>query len=228
MKKFFLVCFTIVLLQSVYSIDNVQSKHVYGPDYSLFPDIAYRDLYIKKLTNRYSVSYCFQSVMEIPKAEIKGYSCRDILDRLDQMGGLEKECYGVSYIDGNTGVRKPIFKKSRFDRSCNELYVKDKAAGNLYFDVQIDRFTNANSIYAVSAVLNKTPSNIFVRELKKNEATIFVLMNETPDTVQLYVLAQSHFSPLKHKIVTSVIESAISGRVEAIQNWFYRMLCSEH
>ena len=227
MKKIIICLFTFLLLQSAFSFDST-SKHFYGPDYSLFPECPYKVSYIKRLTSRYSVSYTFQSIMEIPKSEVKGYSCKEILGHLDQMGGLDKECYGVSYIDANTGVRKPVFKKSRFDDSISELYVKDKAAGSLYFDVDIDWYNNTDSTYIVNAILNKTPSNIFVREIKKNEATIFVLMNETESAVQLYVLAQSHFSPKKHKIVTSIIEAAVSGRVQAIQEWFYRMLCTEH
>ena len=85
-----------------------------------------------------------------------------ILKKLDQLGGLDKECYGVSYIDANTKERKPIFKKSIYDKENGTLYVKDKAAGGLNFDVNIDTYKNNGNVYVVNAIINKKPDNIFV------------------------------------------------------------------
>ena len=210
----------------LFSIER-NSVHSYNADFSLIPESQFSDTFIRKLSSIFEVNYCYQSVTEIPKSEIQGYDCGQILKMLDHMGGLDKKCFGVSYIDSNTGERKPIFKKSRYDKKTGELYIKDKAAGGLYFDLSIDKFVSGSTIYAVTAVVSRTPSNIFVRDIKKGEAAIFVLMQEEAESVKLYVLIQSSYSPLKHWLLTSAIESAISGRVIGLQDWFYRMLCTK-
>ena len=59
-----------------------------------------------------------------------------------------------------SGERKAIFKKAEFDRSTGQLYVKDKAAGGLNFDVGIDTYKNNGNIYIVNAIINKKPDNV--------------------------------------------------------------------
>ena len=76
------------------------------------------------------------------------------------------------------------------------------------------------------AVLNKTPDNIFLQGIKKNEACIFVFLEETEEGANLYVLIQTKFSPLKMKFVKKIVENAVSARVIELQNWFYRMICT--
>ena len=227
MKKKYIFAF-LLLLSAVpcFSLDRSISS-AYTADYSLLPESPYSSVFTNRLKGIFQVNYSYQAVAEIPKSEIKGYDCGQILKMLDQMGGLDKKCNGVSYIDANTGELKPIFKKSRYDNKTGELYIKDKAAGGLYFDLSIDKFVSTNTIYSVMAVVSRTPSNIFVRDIKKNEAAIFVLMQEEEESVKLYVLIQSKFSPLKHWLLTSAIESAITGRVIGLQDWFYRMLSTE-
>jgi len=214
-----------MLISPFFSIER-SCMHAYNADYSLLPECTGSKNYINKLQSIFNVNYSYQSVTEIPKSEIKGYDCNQILKMLDQMGGLEKKCWGVSYIDANSGVRKALFKKSRYNEKTGELYIKDKAAGGLYFNLNIDRYLDKDSTYSVTAVLSRTPSNIFVRDIKKGEAAIFVMMKESDEKVLLYVLIQSEYSPLKHWLLTKLIESAVSSRVIEVQNWFYRMMCT--
>lgn len=225
-KKILSALFLILLALPFYSIERI-SMHSYNSDYSLIPESIYSEAFVTKLKTIFDVKYSYQSVTEIPKSDLQGYDCEQILTMLDQMGGLDKECFGVSYIDGYTGERKALFRKSRYDTKTGELYIKDKAAGGLYFNLDINHFTSSESVYAVTAIVSRTPSNIFVRDIKKGEAAIFVLMQENEESVKLYVLIQSSFSPLKHWLLTSAIESAISGRVIELQNWFYRMLAGK-
>lgn len=226
MKRIYLIVLLFLIMLPLYSIER-NSMHSYNADYSLLPESQYSEIFVRKLQGIFNVNYCYQAITEIPKSEVKGYDCGQILKMLDNMGGLDKKCYGVSYIDGNTGERKPLFKKSKYDKKTGELYIKDKAAGGLYFDLNIDKKISSNTIYSVMAVVSRTPSNIFVRDIKKGEAAIFVLMQEEETNVKLYVLIQSSYSPLKHWLLTSAIESAISGRVIGLQDWFYRMLCTK-
>ena len=223
-KSFFLLIIFFLLVSQTFPIER-SILHTYTADYSLFPDNQFKKSYVKKMSTKYDIHYCVQSNIIIPKNEAKGYTCSQILKRLDQMGGLDKECYGVSYIDGVTGERKPIFKKSKFDEEKNELYVKDKAAGGLHFDVVIDRYETGNNIYAVNAIINKRPDNFFVRGIKKNEAEIFVFMQENESNISVYALIQCAYSPVDHKFLKSYVESAVTARVIEIQNWFCRMLC---
>ena len=209
---------------SVFSFES-NIMHSYAPDYCLFPSTPYSQNYISKLGDKYPVKYCVQSNIRFPKNEANGYTCAEVLRKLDQMGGLDKECYGVSYIDAETGERKPIFKKSSFDSEKGFLYVKDKAAGGLNFDVKIDTYKNAENIYVVNAVINKRPDNIFVRGIKKREAEIFVLMQENDDYINVYALIQCSYSPQEHKFLKNIVENAVTSRVLEIQNWFYRMMC---
>lgn len=207
-------------------------SHSYNPDYSFFPETKYKDYYINNFLTSFEVNYCVQSIFEIPKEEASGYSCDDIIQKLDQMGGLDKECFGVSYIDANTGERKPIFKKSSFTETApgknnGELYVKDKAAGGLYFDVNIEKFIEENKVYAVCAVLNRSPTNFFVRGIKKNEAGIFVLMQETDSLIRVYAVMECTYCPQKIRFLQSFVENAVSARVLELENWFYRMLCTK-
>ena len=227
MKKLKLIIFSLLFINSFSFSAGRQILHSYKADYCLFPESPLKDRYIKKLSNSYEVKYCVQAVYDIPKNEANGYSCEQVLHKLDQMGGLEKECYGVSYIDANTGIRKPIFKKSDYDEVNGTLYVKDKAAGGLNMDVKIDRYIDNGKVYAVNGVINKRPDNIFVRGIKKNEAEIFVLMQEKEDFISVYALIQCSYSPIEHKFLKSFVENAVTGRVVEIQNWFYRMLCEE-
>lgn len=199
--------------------------HTYSADYGLFPDTPYSQYYISKLADKYPVKYCVQSNIRFSKAEAQGYTCSEVLKKLDQMGGLDKECYGVSYIDAESGVRKPIFKKASFDSEKGLLYVKDKAAGGLNFDVKIDTYKNLENIYVVNAVINKRPDNIFVRGIKKREAEIFVLMQENDEYISVYALIQCSYSPLEHKFLKNIVEMAVTSRVLEIENWFYRMMC---
>ena len=143
------------------------------------------------------------------------------------MGGLDKECYGVSYIDYRTGERRAYFKKSMFDRDSGLLYVKDKTIGGLYLDVAIDTYKQKDNIYAITAILNKRPDNFFVRAIKKREAELFVLLQETDEEINVYALIQSSSAPVKLKIFQNYVEGAVGGRVREIQNWFCRMLCGE-
>ena len=228
MKKKYLIIITIavLILSHGFSFDR-KIQHSYKSDYSLFPDIEFKDSYIKKLTENYEVHYCVQSVFQIPKAEAIGYGCNEILQKLDQLGGIDKECNGVSYVDPDTGARKAIFKKSEFNTDTNVLYIKDKAAGPLYFDVGIDRYKNNGNVYIVKAIVNKKPDIIFVRGIKKNEAEIFVLMQEDDEWIKVYALIQCSYNPLEHKFLKTLVESAVSLRVVEIQNWFYRMLCKK-
>ncbi len=227
MKKLKAFVISILLICPCCFSSERQIIHSYNADYSLFPEIPLNERYIKKLSNKYDVKYCVQAIYDIPKNEAKGYSCEEVLHKLDQMGGLEKECYGVSYIDANTGVRKPIFKKAEYDEVNGNLYVKDKAAGGLNMDVKIDRYIDNGKVYAVNGIINKRPDNIFVRGIKKNEAEIFVLMQEKEDFISVYALIQCSYSPIEHKFLKSFVENAVTGRVIEIQNWFYRMLCEE-
>ena len=226
-KKYLLIVTTsIILISHCFSFER-KIQHSYCSDYSLFPEIEHKDKYIKKLTENYEVHYCVQSVFSVPKAEACGYSCDEILQKLNQLGGTDKECYGVSYVEPDTGKRKAIFKKSEYDAEANTLYIKDKAAGPLYFDVGIDRYKNNGNVSIVKAIVNKKPDIIFVRGIKKNEAEIFVLMQENDEWINVYALIQCSYNPLEHKIIKTLVESAVSLRVVEIQNWFYRMLCKK-
>jgi len=225
MKKVFLAFLIYFFSFQVFSVKR-DFKHTYAQDYSLFPKSDYSSQYSNLLKTIFPSSYCFQSVMFIPRSEMKGYPCKEVLTKLDQMGGIDKECFGVSYKDGNTGRLKPIFKKSEYNFSEHELYVKDKTAGGLHFDLKIDEYYGKNKVYGVMALLKKNPDNIFLREIKKNEACIFVFIEEMEEGANLYVLIQCKFSPLKIKILKRIIENAISGRVLELQNWFYRMICT--
>ena len=231
MKKSVFAFVFMLLTFGLFAVEQ-RISHSYCPDYSLFPDNTYKNYYEKKFLTSFEVNYCVQSVFEVSKAEVVGYSCRDIIKKLNQMGGLDKECFGVSYIDGNTGERKPIFKKSSYTETApgkneGELYVKDKAAGGLYFDVSIDEYMNNNPTYAVCAVLNRSPTNFFVRGIKKNEAGIFVLMQETEASIKVYAVMQCTYCPQKHRFLQSFVENAVSARVLELENWFYRMLCTK-
>ena len=226
MKKTILILSILFLLGSIANADSRKITHSYHADYNLFPEFEYRNTWIRKLTSNYDIRYCVQSVYEISKNEAKGYSCEQILDKLDQLGGLDKECYGVSYIDANSGERKPIFKKSNYNKETQELYVKDKAAGGLHMKVNVETYKNIINSYIVNAVITKNPDNIFVRGLKKNEAEIFVLMQENDEKINVYALIQCSYSPIEHKFLKSFVERAVTARVLEIQNWFYRMLCN--
>lgn len=222
MKKFNFLFLLILISVNCFSKPNF--THSYQADYSLMPRDEQSVFYSKKLKNLFPVNYCFQSVVRIPREEAKGYTCSQILKKLDQMGGLDKECYGVSYIDGYSGVRKAMFKKSLLDEKNHELYIKDKTAGGLNFDFKVDEYFDGN-VFAVTAVLNKNPSNILLREIKKDQAAIFVLMQENKEEINLYVLIQCTYSPFKYKILKRIVENAVMARVFEVQNWFYRMLC---
>ena len=224
-KAFFILLFSCILVFKIFALDSY-IIHSYSADFGLFPDSIYKERYIKELSGKYAVHYSVQSVFEIPKTEVSGYSCQQILQKLDQMGGLDKECQGVSYVDLD-GERKPIFKKSSFDEKTSELFIKDKAAGGLYFSVKIDQYDSDGNVYAVSAILNRKPNNIFVRGIKKDEAEIFVLMQEKKDTVKVYALIQCSYNPLEHKFLKTLVENAVTARVMELQNWFYRMLCTK-
>lgn len=225
MKKYFLLLLLYFFSSNLFSVVR-DFRHTYSQDYTLFPKSDYTDLYSQKLKTIFPSSYCFQSVMFIPRKDMKGYSCHEVLNKLDQMGGIDKECSGVCYRDANSGKLKPIFKKSEYDFAEHELYVKDKAAGGLHFDVKIDEYSGKNNVYGVMALLKKTPDNIFMRGIKKNEACIFVFLEENQEGANLYVLIQSKLSPLKMKFVKKIIENAVSARVLELQNWFYRMICT--
>ena len=220
------------LVLSFFIISNIFSgerkiQHSYNADYSLFPDAACKDEYIKKLGESYDVRYCVQSVFTIEKNLAKGYTCEEILSKLDQMGGVDKECFGVSYVDANK-IRRPIFKVVHHDTEKNELYIKDKAAGGLNTDISIKTYEDNGKVYIVNAVVNKKPDNIFVRGIKKDEAEVFVLMKEDDEFISVYALIQCSYSPLEHKFLKSKVEKAVSARVNELQNWFYRMLCENH
>ena len=225
MKKFcILFIFSLLFFSAGFSLEKT-IIHSYNADYSLFPDASFKNSYIHKLSSNYDIHYCVQSKIKFPKNEAKGYTCEQILKKLDQMGGVDKECFGVSYIDAKSGERKPIFKKAKYDVQNRTLYIKDKAAGGLNFDVDINSLKNNGNTYIVNAVINKKPDNVFVRGLKKGEAEIFVLMQEEVSSVTVYALIQCSYSPLDHKFLKSYVESAVTARVNELQNWFYRMLC---
>jgi hypothetical protein len=223
MKKFYYFLLLFLILFNAQIFSQPSFSHSYKADYSLLPDDEISKQYPHKLEKLFSVNYCFQSVMKIPRADASGYSCSQILQKLDQMGGLDKECYGVSYVDAE-GKRKALFRKSILDNENHELYIKDKTAGGLNFDFNVDKFYDGN-VFAVTALLNKNPANILLREIKKNEAAIFVLMQENNEEINLYVLIQCSYSPLKHKFLKRIVENAVMARVFEVQNWFYRMLC---
>ncbi len=227
MKKILIINFLLLFFLSTVFSNERQILHSYSSDYSLFPETPIKDRYIYRLENSYPVRYCVQAVYDIPISEAKGYTCEQVLHKLDQMGGLDKECFGVSYIDANNGIRKPIFKKSIYDEKEGKLYVKDKAAGGLHLDVRIDRYFNDGKTYVVNGIINKRPDNIFVRGIKKNEAEIFVLMQEKADVISVYALIQCSYSPLDLRFLKSFVENAVTARVLEIQNWFYRMLCGQ-
>ena len=222
-KLLILFLLSILILSNSFSMER-KILHTYEADYRLFPDTPYREKYIERLSDDYPVKYCVQSLMKRPRQDNKGYSCEEILKRLEQMGGVDKECFGVSYVDSNTGERKPVFKKAIYDEERGELYIKDKAAGGLHFTVGIDKYQNKGMIYVVNAIINKHPDNIFVRGLKKNEAEIFVYMEETEEFISVYALIQCSYSPVEHKFLKSYVEKAVNARVKELQNWFYRML----
>ena len=229
MKK---ITFAILLFFIINSLSAIDAKivHAYSSDYSLFPENKFKDYYIKNQLNSFPVNYSVQSVLSIPKADAKGFSCDQILSKLDQMGGLEKDCYGVSYIDPNTNERKALFKKSEYSVNENnqnkgQLYVKDKAAGGLNFDVSINKFDDKETYYVVYGLLNKSPTNFFVRGIKKDEASIFVLMQESDNDINVYAVVQSSYSPANHRFLKSFVENSVAIRVVEIENWFYRMLC---
>ncbi len=229
MKKNILTVLVLFIINSVFAI-NTRITHSYSSDYSLFPENNLKDFYIKTQLNSFPVNYSVQSVLSIPKTEAKGFSCEQILSKLDQMGGLEKDCNGVSYIDGNTNERKALFKKSEYTVSQDninkgELYVKDKAAGGLYFDVSINKYVDNETYYVVYGILNRSPTNFFVRGIKKDEASIFVLMQESDTDINVYAVIQSSYSPANHRFLRSFVETSVEVRVIEIENWFYRMLC---
>ena len=227
MKKNLLVLLlSFCVIFKIFSFER-SITHSYEADYRLFPETAYTQKYINQLKGKYQVKYCVQSNLIIPKEEAKGYTCEQILKKLDQMGGLDKECYGVSYIDYRTSERRAYFKKSMFDRDSGLLYVKDKTIGGLYLDVAIDTYKQKDNIYAITAILNKRPDNFFVRAIKKREAELFVLLQETDEEINVYALIQSSSAPVKLKIFQNYVEGAVGGRVREIQNWFCRMLCGE-
>lgn len=227
--KRLLFAFLLLFLSNIYAAD-IKLLHSYNANYKLFPENKYKEFYIKKLSKDFTVNYSVQSLYTIPKKEVKGYSCEEILHKLDQMGGLDKECYGVSYIDGDSGERKALFKKSSFtvcenNQNKGELYIKDKAAGGLYFDVSIDKYNiEENTCYVVYGILNRSPTNFFVRGIKKNQASIFVFMQEKSSEVKVYAIMQSQYSPASHRFLKSFVESAVSSRVTEIENWFFRMI----
>ena len=224
MKKFILFLFSsIFLISNIFSIER-KISHSYKADYSLFPDTQYKDHYINNLTGKYDIRYCVQSNLVISKKDAKGYDCAEVLKKLDQMGGLDKECFGVSFVEPDSGVRKALFKKAEFDREAGLLYVKDRAAGGLNFDVVIDTYKSSGNIYAVHGIINKKPDNIFVRGIKKREAEIFVFMQEDEQNISVYALIQCSYSPLEHKVFKNLVESSVTIRVVEIQNWFYRMI----
>lgn len=224
MKKISFLLFLLTFSFFCYSQSNF--CHSYRPDYSLLPDISFSEDYKEKLRKLFPVNYCFQSVISIPREAARGNTCGEMLKKLDQMGGLDKECFGVSYIDAD-GKRKAMFRKSELSRNGHELFIKDKTAGGLNFDFFVEErpFSEGYKYYAVTAVLNKNPSNILLREIKKGEAAIFVLMKETPDNIDLYVLIQCTYSPMKYKFLKKIVENAVMARVFEVQNWFFRMLC---
>ncbi|SEP76615.1 hypothetical protein SAMN04487977_101355 [Treponema bryantii] len=223
MKKFILLFITLNLFTGLFSFDRTIS-HSYKADYSLFPESKYKKTYTDKLTGNYDIRYCVQTNLVIPKKEANGYTCEQIIKKLDQMGGLDKECFGVSFIDEKSRERKALFKQAVFNQNEGLLYVKDRAAGGLNFDVAIDTYKNNGNIYAINAIINKKPDNIFVRGIKKREAEIFVFMQENDETVSVYALVQCSYSPLEHKIIKNLVETSVTLRVVEIQNWFYRML----
>ena len=225
-KKIFILLISLFVNFKFFSFERTIT-HSYEADYRLFPDTAYTEKYIKQLRGKYEVKYCVQSNIIIPKEAAKGYSCEQILKMLDQMGGLDKKCYGVSYIDYRTGERKAYFKKSSYDKNTGILYVKDKTIGGLYLDVSIDTYKQKENTYAISAILNKRPDNFFVRAIKKKEAELFVLLQETDDSINVYALVQSSSAPIKLKIFQKYVEGAVGGRVREIQNWFSRMICGQ-
>ena len=230
MKKSIYLILLLLITSKVFAA-QIHLTHSYAADYSLFPDNKFKDYYVNNQLKKFPVNYSVQSVYVIPKNEANGYSCEQILSKLDQMGGLDKEAYGVSYIDANTGERKPIFKKSSYTitdikRNTGELYVKDKAAGGLFFDVSIDKYVDGNTYYLVYGILKQSPTNFFVRGIKKGEACIFVLMQDTETEIRVYALMQSKYSPANHRFLKAFVEGAVSARVIEIENWFYRMLCN--
>ena len=225
-KKLLILLISFSCIYKSFSFERTIT-HSYEADYRLFPDTAYTEKYIKQLRGKYEVKYCVQSNIIIPKEAAKGYSCEQILKMLDQMGGLDKKCYGVSYIDYRTGERKAYFKKSSYDKNTGILYVKDKTIGGLYLDVSIDTYKQKENTYAISAILNKRPDNFFVRSIKKREAELFVLLQETDDSINVYALVQSSSAPIKLKIFQKYVEGAVGGRVREIQNWFCRMICGK-
>lgn len=223
-KSFFSLLLALILTcSSAYSQRSF--SHSYRADYSYLPDNQISKNYAQRLEKLFTVNYSFQSILEIPRSEAKGYNCSQILKKLDQMGGLDKECFGVSYTDGESGKLKPMFKKSILNEDEHELYIKDKTAGGLNFDFCVDQYFEENT-FAVTALLNKNPSNVLLREIKKNEAAIFVLMQETEASINLYVLIQCTYSPLKYKFLKKIVENAVMARVFEVQNWFSRMLCT--
>lgn len=229
MKRFTLLLLLIFTINNVFAIDFILT-HSYSEDFSLFPDNNLKDYYIKTQLKSFPVNYSVQSVLSIPKSEAKGFSCDQILSKLDQMGGLEKDCNGVSYIDENTKERKALFKKSEYtvsqdNKNKGELYVKDKAAGGLYFDVSMNKYVDNATYYIVYGILNRSPTNFFVRGIKKDEASIFVLMQESEENINVYAVIQSSYSPANHRFLKSFVETSVAVRVTEIENWFYRMLC---
>lgn len=230
MKKIFYLLLLLFLTSKGFSAE-IQLTHSYNADYSLFPENKFKNSYVQNQLSKFQVNYSVQSVYVIPKIEASGYSCEEILSKLDQMGGLDKEAYGVSYIDSRSGERKPIFKKSSYTikdalNKKGELYVKDKAAGGLLFDVSIDKYVDVDTYYLVYGLLKESPTNFFVRGIKKEEASIFVLMQENESEIRVYALMQSKYSPANHRFLKSFVEGAVSARVIEIENWFYRMLCT--
>ena len=187
------------------------------------PETEISENYKSDLKNAFNSKYSYQALMIIPRSEIKGYPPEIILKKLDQMGGVDKECFGVSYIDANNGKRKPVFKKAYLYNEGKNLYIKDKTAGAINFNYIQENF---GSIYTAKCIVCKNPDNILLSEIKKNEAGIFVMIDENADELELYVLIQCSYSPKKYRFLTKLVEKAISARVMELQNWFYRMLCT--
>lgn len=220
--KVFFFCILFLLFLNPLHSSSRKVLSSYHADYSLMPDNELSEKYKRELKNAFVSNYSYQAVMSIPRSEIKGYSADEILQKLDQMGGIDKECYGVSYIDANNGKRKPVFKKAYLYNDGRNLLIKDKTAGVINFDFSQEKY---GSLSSAKCIVCKNPDNILLREIKKNEAGIFVLIDEKEDKIQLYVLIQCSYSPKKYKFLTKIVEKAIAARVMELENWFYRMLC---
>ena len=181
-------------------------------DTSLMPDFENKKIFLAKTEALFPVNTCYQDYTRIPKELHNGMECKEILKNLSLMGG------GVRYYDTVRKRYVPIFKECRFTPEKNELYIKDKNFGKMYCSTDI---TTDSQKCSMNATLCKPLANPMFWEIRKNEFTIFVLTNDTPEFLELYIVIKTSYKI--GFLFRSRIENAFQARINGMQDWFVRM-----